>query len=209
MKIEDIFAGCGIGILTGLLIGLSVSPVVGPVLGAILAFGVLWLSYKEHQDLHHNTENIESIINARKAIAIRLAFFCFSCAAGLLLGVFLRANDSFAPTLVSKRNEWVQLGFSTEQANEILMQQHLRLAANGTSNEKMSTVLYNMSVPIQTLTSKLDPEGYGNIESCLIKYEMLGDKWKGAMDILRKIDSETDQRQALKAIYHVLKGKEG
>ncbi len=217
MKKEEILAGTGVGILTGLLIGLSVSPVVGPVLGAILAFGILWIGYKEHQNLNLDAANEAVIARVRSAIATRLTFFCFSCAAGLLLGVFLRANDTFAPTLESKRDQLINLGFSKDKANEILVQKELQHFVSGeykhepatfVSKPESATVLYGFTIPIGMDPSQLDPKEYGNTESCLNDYDMkLGDEWGEATKLLRQIDDEEDRSLALEAIFYLMSQK--
>ena len=209
MKTEEIFAGTGVGILTGLLIGLSVSPVVGPVLGAFLAFGMLWLGYKEHQNVKLDTADAAAMAHVRSAIATRLGFFCFACAAGLLLGLFLRTNNVFAPTLESRRDQWIQLGYSKDQANAILVQKELQFSTDDESTRALASALYAFPTSSEELAIQLDPNEHKNdLESCIVGYERKGNEWAEAATKLRKIHDPNALLCALEALYCISQGKE-
>ncbi len=97
-----IFNGLGIGLFLGLLMGLSVSPVVSGVIGTISSMLAILIGLNE------------KFLDPIKSLRIG-AFGLFSVA-GIILGLYIRANDPFAPTLSDKMNEYMAIGYSAEEA---------------------------------------------------------------------------------------------
>lgn len=100
--ISAVFNGLGIGLFLGLLLGLSVSPVVSGVIGTISSLLAILIGLNE------------KFLDPIKSLRIG-AFGLFSVA-GILIGLYIRANDPFAPSLSHKMEEYIAVGYSPEEA---------------------------------------------------------------------------------------------
>ncbi|WP_157370169.1 hypothetical protein [Aquiflexum balticum] len=101
-----IFNGLGIGLLLGVLLGLSVSPVVSGVIATISSLLAVLVGLNER------------LLDPLKSL--RIGSFGLFSVAGILLGLYLRANDPFAPTLLDKMEEYRSIGYSDEEAREMI-----------------------------------------------------------------------------------------
>lgn len=97
-----ILNGLGIGLLLGLLISLSLSPVVSGVVAALTGLLAVLLGLDE------------KYISPLKSI--RIGTFGLAATAGIIFGLYIRASNPFAPTLVDKLNLYQQLGYTEEEA---------------------------------------------------------------------------------------------
>lgn len=97
-----VFNGLGIGLFLGLLLGLSVSPVVSGVIGTISSLLAILIGLNE------------KFLDPIKSLRIG-AFGLFSVV-GILLGLYIRANDPFAPSLSDKMEEYLSIGYSEAEA---------------------------------------------------------------------------------------------
>jgi hypothetical protein len=122
--IWQILSGAALGAITGLLIGLSVSPVVATVLGSITAALGALLGFQNANEA------------AARGSDVRLAFFGFSCAIALFVGLYLRTHNSLSPkrpevTSASLDREfkiWRSLpGISDEQASSLVIYRYLNI----------------------------------------------------------------------------------
>jgi hypothetical protein len=101
-----IFNGLGIGLLLGVLLGLSVSPVVSGVIATISSLLAVLVGLNER------------LLDPLKSL--RIGSFGLFSVAGILLGLYLRANDPFAPTLLDKMEEYRSIGYSDVEARELI-----------------------------------------------------------------------------------------
>jgi hypothetical protein len=101
-----IFNGLGVGLLLGMLLGLSVSPVVSGVIAAISGLLAVLLGLDE------------KYLDSLKSI--RIGAFGFFAVCGIMIGLYIRANDAFAPSMLDKKNEYVALGYSDAEARAFI-----------------------------------------------------------------------------------------
>jgi len=121
--------GIGVGLLLGILLGLSVSPVVSGVIGTISGLLVILLGLDE------------KYLDPVKGI--RIGAFGLSAVAGVILGLYIRANDPLSPSLLDRKNEYVKLGFSEEEAKAFLTG---RVSAESAEDPAKKNVLYSSTV---------------------------------------------------------------
>lgn len=100
--IAAVFNGLGIGLFLGLLLGLSVSPVVSGVIGTISSLLAILIGLNE------------KFLDPIKSLRIG-AFGLFSVV-GIVIGLYIRANDPFAPSLSDKMEEYLAIGYSEAEA---------------------------------------------------------------------------------------------
>ena len=100
--VSAVFNGLGIGLFLGLLMGLSVSPVVSGVIGTISSLLAILIGLNE------------KFLDPIKSLRIG-AFGLFSVV-GILLGLYIRANDPFAPSLSDKMEAYLAVGYTQEEA---------------------------------------------------------------------------------------------
>jgi hypothetical protein len=108
--LAEIIAGGGLGMLVGFLLGLSVAQVVGGVVASLAALlgAFLGLSGTQTQDR-----------------AWRIGAFGFLCAAGVALGLTVRAGELLSPSVAGNVAEWIAAGYPAGQARSYVAFQRL------------------------------------------------------------------------------------
>lgn len=103
-----LFGGAGIGALFGFIMGTSITPTVATILGALTGMlaGILGL-------------NDGNFGNAK---AVRIGGFGFACVLTALFGLFVRSHNLMSPSLLSLKQQYVELGFSEAQALDFVAQ---------------------------------------------------------------------------------------
>ena len=103
----------------GLIIGLSVSPVVKSILGTLAGLLGVFLGLQE---------NIfgkgKPLADARSPIvlsSLRAGSFGLSCTIAILIGLYIRTNDSIGLTPKDQVQKWVQAGYPDSVALEIAL----------------------------------------------------------------------------------------
>ncbi|MDN3689129.1 hypothetical protein [Cyclobacterium jeungdonense] len=126
-----VFNGLGIGLFLGLLMGLSVSPVVSGVVGTITSLLAVLIGLNE------------KFLDPVKSL--RIGSFGLFSAVGILLGLYIRSNDPFAPSLSDKMQEYLEIGYSPEEA-KLLVTDFIR--ADSSLAVRQANVLYSTEVSI-------------------------------------------------------------
>ncbi|WP_162342912.1 hypothetical protein [Cyclobacterium salsum] len=126
-----VFNGLGIGLFLGLLMGLSVSPVVSGVVGTITSLLAILIGLNE------------KFLDPVKSL--RIGSFGLFSAIGILIGLYIRSNDPFAPSLSDKMDEYLDIGYSPEEAR-LLVTDFIR--ADSSLAVRQANVLYSTEVSI-------------------------------------------------------------
>lgn len=130
MKVlSAVFNGLGIGLLLGILLGLSISPVVSGVIATLSSLLAILIGLNE------------KYLDPLKSI--RIGSFGLFAVAGIILGLYLRANDPFAPSLLDKKNEYVAIGYSEEEAKALIT---VAITADTGITRRQAHVLYTSTI---------------------------------------------------------------
>lgn len=127
-----IFNGLGIGLFLGLLLGLSVSPVVSGVIGTISSLLAILIGLNE------------KFLNPIKSL--RIGSFGLFSVIGILLGLYIRANDPFAPSLTGKMRTYTDIGYSEIEARGFVTG---FIKADSTLAKRQANVLYSAEFKIE------------------------------------------------------------
>ena len=108
--LNEMAAGGGLGMLVGFLLGLSVAQVVGGVVASLAALlgAFLGLSGAQTSDR-----------------ALRIGAFGFLCAAGVALGLTVRAGGLLSPSVAGDVGKWTAAGYPADQARAYVAFQRL------------------------------------------------------------------------------------
>jgi hypothetical protein len=114
-----------------MLLGLSVSPVVSGVVATLSGLLAILIGVNE------------KYLDPLKSL--RIGAFGIFAVAGILLGLYLRANDPFAPSLLDRKNEYVAIGYSDEEARAFITKS---VEADTGSVKRKAHVLYASEVNV-------------------------------------------------------------
>ncbi len=124
-----ILNGMGIGLLLGMLLGLSISPVVSGVIATLTGLLAVLLGLDE------------KYLDPLKSL--RIGTFGIFAVLGIMAGLNIRANDSFAPTMLEKKNEYVALGYTDAEARAFITKS---IEADTGKTRREAGVLYSSTV---------------------------------------------------------------
>jgi hypothetical protein len=102
-----VFNGLGIGLLLGILLSTTLSPVVSGVIATVSSLLAVLIGLNEKY-----LDPVKSL---------RIGSFGLFTVVGIIAGLYLRANNPFAPTLKDKMEEYKSIGFSDEEARNLIM----------------------------------------------------------------------------------------
>lgn len=203
--LAQVFSGAGIGILLGLLLGLSASPVVALVVGAVAALlSTLVLPVVTRQGGDANLPAVSP--QRQREAAWRGAALSLFCVAGLLVGLWLRTHDALSPkprSLKEQVAEWVDAGFSAEEARRMVVQRALPEAraepAAAASAARRGTVLFSLPAAV---CDKLAPSRYASVSAAAQAYEALGEAElaRTARALGKHLKDESQRMAALSAV---------
>ncbi|MBO3697399.1 hypothetical protein [Roseivirga sp. E12] len=189
------FSGAGLGLTVGLFMGLTVSPVVGVVIGAIASSLAIFLGFGdgEHTQIK----------------SIRIGAFGLIAALSALLGLYIRANNLLAPSLQQLKAEYIEVGFSEEEALSFLkfkefgiIDESWRMA--GGDSAAISTVqagtslLFNASRVSKEKCDKFEFDEFTPLKIIINNLTFLDDEWKiMTEEVIKNFPDEKDQRDIL------------
>lgn len=156
-----IFNGMGIGLLLGLLLGLSISPVVSGVIATISSMLAVLIGLNER------------FLDPLKSI--RIGAFGLFAVAGILGGIYMRANDPFAPTLADKRQHYLDAGFTDEEAKSFLTS--FILSDTGQARRE-ANVLYSSTVDADACDELQYADAETPLEELKNTFNQAGGTWK-------------------------------
>ncbi|SHM99009.1 hypothetical protein SAMN04488057_10585 [Cyclobacterium lianum] len=176
-----VFNGLGIGLFLGLLLGLSVSPVVSGVIGTITSLLAILIGLNE------------KFLDPVKSLRIG-AFGLFSVV-GIVLGLYIRANDPFAPGLADKMEEYLSIGYTEEEAKAFVT--GFIRADSSSLALRQANVLYSSEVDL----GACDFLVYANAETIPVElfntFETAGGIWKELTSTFKEELPESTAASAL------------
>jgi hypothetical protein len=131
----DVFSGTGLGLLVGLIVGLSLTPVVSTVIGALCSILAAFLGLQGSSD--------ESKPSAARIQlnGIRIGSFGIAAVLGLLLALYIRASEPFAPSMEEAVEYWTKAGVKESEIGDILLFERLGIEPrNRTINIEMASL---------------------------------------------------------------------
>jgi hypothetical protein len=128
-SLSAVFNGLGIGLLLGILLGLSISPVVSGVIGTLTGILALLLGLNE------------KYLDSLKSM--RIGAFGVFAVVGIIIGLYIRANDPFAPSLKTKMDNFLEIGYSEEEARAFITKD---VISDSTRSKREAGVLYSSTV---------------------------------------------------------------
>lgn len=184
-----VFNGLGIGLLLGILLGLSVSPVVSGVIATISSLLAVLIGLNE------------KLLDPLKSL--RIGSFGLFSVFGILLGLFLRANDPFAPTLLDKMEEYRSIGFTDEEARAMITG---FIKADSGKVIRQASVLYSGSIDAEDC----DYLRYSNADTptseILEAYKAAKGFWQDLALEVEKTIPQNDQSKTLLSLRDILCG---
>lgn len=138
-----VFNGLGVGLLLGLLLGLAVSPVVSGVIATISSLLAVLLGLNER------------FLGPAKSI--RIGSFGLFAVIGILLGMYIRANNPLSPSLQELKEEYVKLGYTKEEALDFIAYLEFelkpeewegRISDSATAPKRRANQLFSANVPL-------------------------------------------------------------
>jgi hypothetical protein len=159
--ITAVFNGLGIGLLLGMLLGLSISPVVSGVIATLSGLLAVLLGLNEQY------------LDPLKSI--RIGAFGFAAVLGIIIGLYIRANDPFAPSMKEKMENFTEIGYSEEEARAFITK---AIESDPDKAKREAGVLYSSTVD----ASACDVLQYASVDQPLTElvntFKEAGGTWK-------------------------------
>lgn len=171
MLASVILSSLGMGLLIGVLVGLSASPVIGMLVAAITGLlstfvGLLPIKSTENTPDSKNTDWL-------RLSGIRAGLFGLFCLLGVFIGLVVRTHNLLSPSesaLVKFHQDLLTVGFTEQQARQLLLTKAGTLAASETPNSSDSVLF--------TLTSEqcanLNPAAFSTLQAAAEHYRLQG-----------------------------------
>lgn len=171
----NVFSGAGLGLLLGVIVGLSISPVVSIVVGALASLLAVFLG------LQGGEESKLAALGSVRLNGVRIGSFGFATVIGLLLALYIRANDPFAEPIKEHFDRWKTAKLGDERAQDMVIYERTGIVPQGATVDPEITakqlaaktpVLY-ATLDQLNLCHDLDPERVGEdqqAEKLLRKY---------------------------------------
>jgi len=148
-----------------MLLGLSISPVVSGVIATLSSLLAVFLGLNE------------KLLDPLKSL--RIGAFGLFAVVGILIGLYMRANDPFTPTLLEKKNEYVALGYSEAEARNFIT--GAILADTGKARRE-ANVLYSSSVDISSCDVLYYASADQPVEELVNTFKEAGGTWEELAD---------------------------
>ncbi|AKP52014.1 hypothetical protein [Cyclobacterium amurskyense] len=175
-----IFNGLGIGLFLGLLLGLSVSPVVSGVIGTISSLLAILVGLNE------------KFLDPIKSLRIG-AFGLFSVL-GILLGLYIRANDPFSPSLADKVKTFTDIGYTENEARGFVTG---FIQSDSTAAIRQANVLYSSALKIQACDFLVYASSETPVPEVFNTFNTAGGIWAQLSSLFKKDLSDKTGAEAL------------
>ena len=154
------------------------------------------------------TENVDYSKNI--LTGLRAGSFGISCVAGILLGIFLRANGALGEEIKDQIAEWEAAGFSPEKARELVVYKNLAIKPNWEvaemSEVQRQTLSTSFSDETKGICDKIRLSSNGDDPKyTLVAYEEAGPAMKALAETIKtNVDDPEKQKLLLTAIEEVV-----
>jgi hypothetical protein len=169
--ITAIFNGLGVGLLLGMLLALSLSPVVSGVIAALSGLLAILLGLDE------------KYIDPLKSL--RIGAFGLFAVAGILIGLYIRANDPFAPSMLDKMNNYREIGFSDEEARAFITKS---IESDTGKARREAGVLYSSTVDAGACDDLQYATSDQPVDEIINTFKTAGGTWKELAEAFAKSD---------------------
>jgi len=156
-----VFNGLGVGILLGMLLGMSISPLVSGVVATLSSLLVVLLGLNEkYQD---------------PVKSLRIGSFGVFAVAGILFGVYIRANNPLSPSLLEQKNEYVAVGYNEEEAKAMITKS---IEADSTKAKRQTNLLFSGTFKITDCKELSEIEEDWSSGEIVQNFIAVGGNWK-------------------------------
>lgn len=181
---KDIFAGIALGLLVGGIIGLSIAEVTGLILGTLTSLLTAFFGLRPEKEGESGNKVI-------------IGSFSFVCMLAILGGMYLRNNNSFAPSLEEEISTYKKAQFTTEEIKQIILvkkfglvpEQYQFIAEAKTKGDQ--TVLMADEMEKSYLCSAITPQS--SLQDLLDAFNDSGSKYASMAHELRNIIKDDDE----------------
>jgi len=111
----------------GLIIGLSVSPVVKSILGTLAGLLGVFLGLQEN--LFGKAKQSADALSPIVLSSLRAGSFGLTCAIAILIGLYIRTNDSIGLTPKQQVQKWVDAGYPDSLALELALVEKMTMTS--------------------------------------------------------------------------------
>lgn len=181
--VSAIFNGLGIGLLLGVLLGLSISPVVSGVIATISSLLAVFLGLNE------------KYLDALKSF--RIGAFGLFAVAGIILGIYIRSSEPFAPSLLDKKKEYLAIGLDSVTANSLLLG---FIQADTGKVRRQANVLYTSTINTGSCDILMYASEDAPPDETINTFNSAGGTWKELAETYKKDLSENLVAKALIAM---------
>ena len=178
--ISAVFNGLGIGLLLGILWSLSTQPVIGGVIATLSSLLALFLGLSE------------KYIDPLKSL--RIGAFGLSAVAGVMLGLYLRINEPFAPTMRDKMDQYLEIGYSEDEARAFITHD---IKADSGKVQRQSTLLFSSNVDLTDCSSLRDINAQWTMEDLNNLKIILSETW---LEFLNEFSNDLEGDQVITAM---------
>jgi hypothetical protein len=178
MRRAAVLSGIGMGLLLGLIMGLSVSEVVKVIMGSLTVLLGAFLGFDKRNFAGMDKETYNKDKNETLLTSLRAGWFGLAVAAGILLGMWIRAQEVFTLSIEDRVQQYTDAGFDTTYALKLVAYE--RLGINPTTGEAGEIGILQRghqsnlfsAEDIESLCSNIDPDLW-NDDWATAKQEML------------------------------------
>lgn len=181
MKIVSaVFNGFGIGFLLGILWSLNTEPAIGGVIATLSSLLALFLGLNE------------KYIDTLKSL--RIGSFGLAAVLGIMLGLYLRANDPFAPSLKAQMDQYLEIGYDENEARGFITKVIL---ADSTKAKRQSAELFSATVELSDCMNLRDIDNTWTMANLRNLKLGLSETW---LEFLEEFEKEFEEEQVVTAM---------
>jgi uncharacterized membrane protein (Fun14 family) len=164
MRRAAVLSGIGMGLLLGLIMGLSVSEVVKTIMAALTALLGVFLGFDKRNFAGMDKETYQKDKNETLLTSLRAGWFGLAVVAGILFGMWVRAQEVFTLSIEKRVQQYTDAGFDTTYALKLVAYE--RLGIDPTTGEAGEIGILQRghqsnlfsAEDIESLCSNIDPD---------------------------------------------------